>query len=172
MAAPRGLAPLAVAIIGDLAGPRLVLDDVELVAGFRRRTEAQHLDRNRRAGRLDLLALVVDERAHPAPGRAGDEDIAEMQGAALHEHGRHRAAAPVELRFDDDAGGLAIGIGLEIQHFRLQQDGFEQLVEIGALERRDLDLERVAAHAFDHDLMLQQFGAHPVRIGLRACRSC
>ena len=31
--------------------------------------QAEHLDRRRRAGFLDLLALVVDERPHAAPGR-------------------------------------------------------------------------------------------------------
>jgi hypothetical protein len=148
------LTPLALAIIGDLSGARFVLDDDELVARFRRRTQAQHFDRNRGTRILDLLALVVDEGAHPAPGGAGDEDIAQMQGAALHQDGRDRTAATIELGFDDDAGGLAIGIGLEIEHFRLQEDGVEQLVEIGALERRDFDLEHVTTHAFHHDLVL------------------
>ena len=63
--------------------------------------------------------------------------------------------------------GLAVGIGLEIEHFGLQQDGVEQLVEIGALDGRHLDLEGVAAHAFDDDLMLQKIGAHAGRIGVR-----
>ena len=85
--------------------------------------------------------------------------------AALNQNRRHRAAALVELGFDHDARSLAVGIGLEIEHFGLQQNGIEQLVEIGALQRRDFDIERVAAHAFDDDLMLQQFGAHPVGIG-------
>ena len=56
-----------------------------------------------------MLALVVDKGAHPAPGGTGDKDIAQMQCAALHQHGRHRAAASVELSFDDDAGGLREG---------------------------------------------------------------
>ena len=61
------LAPLALAVFGDLAGAGLVLDDGEAVAGLRRAVEAEHLDRRRRAGRLDVLALVVDQRAHAAP---------------------------------------------------------------------------------------------------------
>ena len=44
------VALLALAIFGDLAGARFVLDDGEAVAGFRRAGEAEHLDRDRRAG--------------------------------------------------------------------------------------------------------------------------
>ena len=102
-AAPRVSRRLLLAVIGDLAGPRLVRHHVELVARFRRRIEAQHFDRHRGPGFLDLLALVVDQRAHPAPGRAGDENVAELQRAALHQNRGHRAAALVELRFDHDA---------------------------------------------------------------------
>ena len=84
----------------------------------------------------------------------------------LDQDGGDRAAALVELGLDDDAFGGAVGIGLEVEHFGLQQDRLEQLVEIGALGRRDLDVEHVAAHRFDEDLVLQQLGAHPLRIGL------
>ena len=45
----HALAPLALAIIGDLAGARLVLDHGELIAGLGRAVEAEHLDRHRRA---------------------------------------------------------------------------------------------------------------------------
>ena len=67
----------------------------------------------------------------------------------LDQHGRDRAAALVELGFDDDAFGGAVGIGLEVEHFGLQQDRLEQLVEVGALGRRNLDVEHFAAHRFD-----------------------
>ena len=59
----------------------------------------------------------------------------------------------------------AIGIGLEVENFGLQQDRFLELVEIGLLRRRDLDVEHVAAQFFDHDLVLQQFLAHALGLG-------
>jgi hypothetical protein len=40
------------AVLGDLAGLRLGLDDVENVAGLGRAVEAQHFDRHRRTGFL------------------------------------------------------------------------------------------------------------------------
>ena len=58
-------------------------------------------------------------------------------------------------------------LGLQVENFGLQMDRFEQLVEVGALQRRHRHLERLARHAFDDDLVLQQLGAHAVRIGLR-----
>ena len=99
------LALLARAIIGDLAGARLVVDDREPVAGIRRAGEAEHLDRHRGAGAVDRRAGVGHERAHAAPFGAGHHDVADMQRAALHQHGCDRAAAAVELGLDHGAFG-------------------------------------------------------------------
>ncbi len=52
--------------------------------------------------------------------------------ALLDENGGNRTAAAVELGFDDRTFGSAVRIGLQVENFGLQQDGFEQLVEIGA----------------------------------------
>ena len=59
----------------------------------------------------------------------------------------------------------AIRIGGELEHLGLQRDRLEQLVEAGLLQRRDFDLERIAAEALDHDLVAEQLGAHALRIG-------
>ena len=89
-----------------------------------------------------------------------------MQRAALDQHGRDRSAAAVELRLDDGAFGRPVRIGLEVENFRLQPDGFEQPVEIGLLGRRHLDVEHVAAERFDLHLVLQQLGAHALGLGI------
>ena len=52
------------ATLRDLARLRRILDDEELVAGHRHAREAEHLHRNRRTRRLDLLAALVEQRAH------------------------------------------------------------------------------------------------------------
>ena len=44
----------------------------------------------------------------------------------LHQHGRDRAAALVELRFDDQALGQRVDRRLQFQHFGLQQHLLEQ----------------------------------------------
>ena len=53
----------------------------------------------------------------------------------------------------------------EVEHFGLQRDVLEQRVEPLAGQRRDLDVEHVAAHLLDHDLVAEKLGAHPVRVG-------
>ena len=125
-----GLPVATDAEVGDLARARLALHDMELVARLRRAVEAQDLDRERRPRRLHLLAAIVDQATHAAPLRAGDEDVADLQRAALDQHGRDRAAARIELGLDHDAVGGAVGIGLEVEQLGLQQDRFLELVEV------------------------------------------
>src|SRR5246500_2547336 len=63
---PRIPEMLAGAIARDLAGARFVLDDGKAIARLRRPVEAEHLDRHRRAGFLDGVALVGNQCAHAA----------------------------------------------------------------------------------------------------------
>src|SRR5262245_204312 len=163
----KPLAPLAHPVVGNFAGAGLVLDHGELVSGLGRRIEAEHLDRNRGTGFLHVLADIVEQSPHAAPGLARDDEIAEPKRAALDQSRADRTAAPFELRLDDDAFGGTVGIGGKLEQLGLQQDRLEQLVEAGLLQRRDLDFERVAAEAFHHDFVAQEVGADPLRIGAR-----
>ena len=131
------------------------------------RRQAEHFDREGRPGFLHLPALVVDHRPDLAARCARNEDVADAQRAALDEHGRKRAAALVELGFDDRAFGGAVGIGLEFEDFGLQLDGFEQLVEVGLLGRRNFDVLDLAAHVLDDDLVLEKLLADLLRLGVR-----
>src|SRR5262249_15579097 len=99
----QGLSALARAIVGDLARSRLIFDDCERITGLGRGVEAQDLDRHRGAGRGHGLATIVDQRAHAPPRCTGDDDIADVQGATLHEHGTDGAATPLELGLDHHA---------------------------------------------------------------------
>src|SRR5919204_532882 len=54
----------------------VVLDDAGLLAGRRRLVEAQDLDRRAGLRLLHLLAAIVVQRAHAAPGVAGDDRVA------------------------------------------------------------------------------------------------
>ena len=152
---------------GNLSRARFRFHHRELVAGLRSAAEAKHLDRNRRAGFRDLLAAIVDQRANLAPSAARDNDIANAQRAALDQHRANRAAPVLEHGLDDDAFRLPVRVGLELQNFRLQQNRFQELVEIGLLGRRHLDFEDVAAHAFDDHLVVQKVGAHALRVRVR-----
>ena len=130
--------------------------------------KAQHLDRGGGTCRLDRDAGVRDQRPHPAPIGAGDDEVADPQRAALHQHGGDRAAAAVELGLDHGAFGRTVRIGAQVEDFRLQPDGFEQPLDIELLGRRHFDVEHLAAQRFDLDFMLQQLVAHALRLGVRA----
>src|SRR5690242_14103440 len=161
------LAPLALTVVCDLSGARLVLDDGELIARFRRRIEAEHLDGDRWTRARDLLTELVDQRANAAIGRARDDEIAKMQSAALDQSRADRPASALELGLDDHPFRRAVGIGPELKHLGLKSDGIEQLVEARPFQGRDLDLERIAAEDLHHDLLAQQLGTHALRIGAR-----
>ena len=60
---------------------------------------------------------------------AGEDRVAELQRAALDQHGGHGAAALLDAGFDHDARGQAVARRRQFQHFGLQQDGLEQLVD-------------------------------------------
>ena len=115
----------------------------------------------------DRLAGVADQRADASPFRAGHDDVADVQRAALHQHGRHRAAAAVELGFDHGAFGGAFRIGLEVKDFRLKPDHLEQTVEVGLLGGGQLDVDDLAAERFNLHFVLQQLGAHALGLGVR-----
>ena len=166
------LALLADAVVGEFARAGFALDHGETVAGLRRAGKAQHFDRNRRAGLLHRVAGVVDQRADAAPFGAGDDDVADTQRAALHQHGRDRAAAAVELGFDHGAFGGAVRIGLEVEDFGLQPDHFEQLVEVGLLGRRDFDVDHVAAHRLRPAPRAAAVRCARASAWRPACRSC
>ena len=93
------------AIGADLAGARLILDHGQLVAGRRHGAEAEHFDREGRRRLLHLAAMVVDHRPDLARRRADHDHVADLQRAALDQHGRERAAALVELCLDHGAFG-------------------------------------------------------------------
>ena len=95
----------ALAVFRDFAGARLVFHHGEGFAGHRRAVEAQHFHWLRRTGFGQLLIALVDQGADAAQLAAGDDDVAALQRAALDQDGGHRAAALVELGFDDDALG-------------------------------------------------------------------
>src|SRR3546814_14087226 len=97
------LAPAALAVLGDLAGAALVLHHRAVVACQRRAIEAEHLDRGRRAGFLDLFVADVHPGSNAALLAAGDAAVADPESASVSQnvwdrpvvgckHGLHDAA--------------------------------------------------------------------------------
>src|SRR5581483_10036139 len=73
------------AAVGDLPRLAVVPDDASELARRGRLVEAEHLDRIARRGTLTPLALVVEQRLDAPVRVAGDDRVADLEGAALHE---------------------------------------------------------------------------------------
>ena len=110
------------------------------------------------------MPCVVLERADPAECLADDDDVADLEGAGLHDRGRDRTAALVELGLDDRADRIALGVGLELLEVGDQQDHLDQLVEPDPGLGRDRHERHVAAVLLDDDARLGQLGLDPVRV--------
>ena len=161
------------ALLRELAGLAVGLDDAAELAGGRRLVEAEDLDRVARLRLLELVALVVVERAHLAPGVAGDDRVADLERAALDEHRRDRAAADVEPRLDDRAGRPRVRVRLQVElGVGDEQHLLEQLVEARLLLRRDAGDLRVAAPLLGLEPLGRELARARARGSRRAGRSC
>lgn len=159
--------------VRDLAGDAVLVDDEQVVTGAGHRGETDHLDRTRRQRLLDVHAVLVDHAAHAAVGVAGHDRVADPQRAALHQHGGHRAAAAVQVRLDGDTLRVLVRVGPQVQRrVRGQHHGLEQLVDIGALPRRDVDEHGVAAVLLGDQPVLGQLLAAPSAGSRLPCQSC
>ena len=141
----------------------VVLDHVGELAGLGHGVEAEHLDGLGRPGRLHALARVVGHRAHAAPVGAGDDRVADLQRAALHEHGDHGAAARIELGLDHGAGGVGVRVGRELLELGRELQALEQVVEALARLGRDVDEHRLAAPLLGLKPELGHLGADAIR---------
>ena len=115
----------------------------------------------------DVLPAIIEQRAHPSPFAACNKDVADVQRAALDEHGCNRTAPALEFGLEHDPLGGAIRVGPEIEQLGLQQNRLLELVEVGLFERRDLDVEHLAAELLDDQLVLQQLLPHALGLRIR-----
>ena len=153
-------------LFSEFAGIALVFEHAELVARGRNARQAQNLNGVGRRSLLGMIAVRIDKRADATVALASDNGIARLERAALHEHGSHRAAALVEVRFDNEARSQSVGVGLELKDVSLKDDGLEQVVDAELLLRGNVHEHVGAAPLFGDNSMLDEFLTHAV--GLRA----
>ena len=138
------------ALVGNLSCLLLGLHHVERVAGGGRSVESEYYCGFCRAGFLHALVALVEHGLDASVARSGDDDIAHFQRSVAYEHRRHVAAALVERRLDDGAGGAAVRVGFQVEHLSFEQHLFEQLVDAESFFRRYL-LALVLAAPFLHE---------------------
>ena len=73
--------------------------------------------------------MVVRHGPDPSEACAGGHVVADMQGSLLYQGGRDDAASSVQLRLNDDAAGIAVGIGLELQNICRQKNHIEKGID-------------------------------------------
>src|SRR3954467_12305432 len=149
------VADAGLATVGDLPGDAVLLDHQEGVTGTRHGGQADDLDRARRQGFLELVAVLVEQRPDATVGVAGHDGVALAQRAALDEHRGDGAAALVQLALDDHTLRVLLGVRAQVQRgVGGQQDRREQLVEALVGGRGDVDEHRVAAVLLGHQPVL------------------
>jgi hypothetical protein len=149
-----------------LTSLRRIVDDLERVARLRKRGQAQYFDRRGRARLLDLASDVIEHRPDLAVDDAGDEQVAVLQRAVLHQDRRDGAAAAIEFRFEYRARGAPLRVGFQIRQVRDEQNHLEQLIEVLALPRGDFDGDRRAAPGFRHQTEFRQLTLHAFGVGV------
>ncbi len=113
-----------------------------------------------------MLALVVNEGLDLAVGGARDDRVTHRQQSLLDHHGGDRTATNFEVGFEYRALGATGGSCGELGHFGDQQHLLEQVINAGALQRRDFHADRVAAPLFGHQSVLTDLLEHAVGVGV------
>lgn len=158
------VAELALTVEGDLASLALALDRENFVARVRRTRKTQHQHRHRGLGLADRLAGLVEHGANAAEFLTGDDRIAELQRAFLHQHRRHGAATLLDAGLDDETARQAARRRRQLEHLGLQQDGIEQLIDTLSRVGRYVDENILTTPLFGDDFLLRKLGANPIRI--------
>src|SRR5689334_23641360 len=154
------------AALGDLPGHPVVGDNQEVVTRAGHGGQAEHLDRTGRQSLGDGLVVLVQHGPDPAVRLTADDRVAHVQRAALHQHGRHRAAALVQVALDGHALGVLVRVGPQVEGgVGGQDDRLEQVLQAGPLGRGHVHELGVAAELLGHEPVLGELGPHPLRVG-------
>ena len=154
--------------VGRFGARRLFrFENLQRVARIRDAGKTDDLDRGTRAGGLHALVLVVDQGTDFAVAFAAEHHVADMEGAVLNQYAGGRPEAVFQLRFEDDALGRALRVGLELKHFRFHQDAFEQVGQPLAGLGRHRHGADCAAPVLTGETVLLHVEQHLVRVGVR-----
>ena len=82
---------------------------------------------------LSSLPFFVQHGADAAVFHAGEHDVAFFDDTGLHQHGGDAAAATVKAGFNHNPASHAGGRCGQLQHFGLDEDFVEQVVDASPL---------------------------------------
>src|SRR6266550_9320879 len=126
-----------------MASLALVLYDSRLLSRRRRLVEAEDLDRRPGLGVFHLLATIVMQSAHLAPGVARDDGVAYAQRSSHDEHRCDRAPPDVQAALDDGSRSLGLWICCEFElGVRDEENPLDEVVEALVLLGGDIGVLR------------------------------
>ena len=153
------------ALLHQLPGHALVGNGVKRVAGSGHFGKTGDLHGLGGTCGLHGAALVVGHDTDTAHSGAGDDDIALLQGAVLHQQCGNGTTGLVQTGFDDGALGGTVGVGLQLLNLGGQNDHFQQLVDAGTLLGGDGADDGLAAVLLGDQIVLHQALANLVGVG-------
>ena len=157
---------LCLALLHQLTGQLFVGHGVEGGAGGGSLRKTRNLHGHGGTGGGDLLALVADHGPDTAYGGAGDDNVALVQRAVLHQQRCHGAAALVQPRLDDRALGGAVGVGLQLAYLSSEGQHFQQIVHTHTGLGRDGTHNGLAAPLLAHQAVLGELLLDALGVGL------
>ena len=97
--------------------------------------------------------------------RTTHDGVADAECATLDDDGGERAAADFDLGLDDDAGGLGLGVGLELEHVGLKENHVEQIGNAGAFDGGNGHGDGFATPVFGSDVAFLHLLLHALDVG-------
>ena len=126
------------ALVGYLAGLLVRVNYVEGITGSRSTVQTEYQCGCGRTSLGHALVTFIKHGLDTAVVCTSQHDVAYAERAVAYQHRSHIATAFVQTRFDDATCGLAVGVGLQLQHLGFEQHLFHQFVDTNTLLGRDV----------------------------------
>ena len=88
-----------------------------------------------------------------------------MERTVLHQQGSNGTAALIQLGLDHRTLSGTVRVGLQLLHFRYQQNGLQQFVNAHLRLGRHRHANHIAAPFLRHQFVLGKLLQHPIRVG-------
>ncbi len=148
-----------------LARSLVVRVNLEFGARLRHGIEAKAFDGVRRARRPHLDAYIIDQCLHASPARTTHNRVPDLKRTRLNQQVGRGSHARLQARFDHKTCRATARIGLQLEHFGLQQNHFQQIVNTLSRSSADGATNQIAAPIFRGQSFLLQLAFHAIHVG-------
>jgi len=114
---------------------------------------------------VQFLAAEIKHGADASVRGSGDDHIAHLQRAVLHQQGGNHTLGAVHLCFDDGSNHASLGVGLYFHAVSNQVDRFQQIFDILPEFCRDRHYNGIAVPFIRYQTGICQLALDEVRVG-------